>query len=176
MARIAKDNKIEQHIIDQYEKPTVHFGIMSSILQTIAPSKTHNSIYKRYQTFYTWSYWEKMLYGGLCPLPEEGACFNEKKNRTIAPKIGLGKDEENIIFDNFDKLHGNSSNEKVGYIWRVLLGFEFVRGFKRAMKKKSGIRMVFRIADGVMNWGNIAFQILFPLMMCFSSMFVPFCY
>ena len=177
LARIATENGVPQSVVDTFVKPTVYFGGITYIVGLLFPVLPSSTIYKRYTLFRSWSYWHRFMYEGFSPLPDPDSVFDQVENSKIMPSTGLSiAAADTIHFLNFDQQFGSAATEKTAYIWRVVVGYEFVAGMKKAFRKKSLPRILFRIADGVTNWGNIIVQVLFPFMICFASMFVPWCY
>jgi hypothetical protein len=117
------------------------------------------------------------LLARYAPLPDLASVFDEDANKKVFPATGIkATAQDAVVFPNFDKLHGHASNDKVRYLARVVFGAEFIAGVKRALKKKSVARFLFRTVDGFTNWANISFQVFFPIMIIFSATFVPICY
>ncbi len=181
ISKIAKENNVDENIVREFEKPVEHFGIVSKTLNYIAPSIAPNTLFKRYEHFYCWSVWEKVLYTGISPLPEMATVFDVETNKNIFPllpgrvKIKVDESHTRVPFENL-AVHHTTSGKTVRYISSVLFGYEFIKGTRLAIKRRSIPRIIFRIADGFLMWLNIFVQTAFPFFIAYCAVAVPVCY
>ena len=103
-ARIAKENNLNRDLITQFEKPLVHFGVLSRIMHKIAPKAAPNTLFQRYTDLYTWSRWHAIMYGGVAKPPPVESIYDKQTNNHISPNdhhVNL-VGEEPVAFQNFD--------------------------------------------------------------------------
>jgi len=161
-------NKNNVNAIDEYEKPTVYFGIIETIMGYFGFA---SPVFMNFRSYRTWSRWSKILF--LARVPELDDLFEVDKNGDSVLSCTLADIEptKETNFANFYPEEEGLSRKQLFFRHIVdVLCNDLSRGLRNSLRRGQDfpfVRIIFHIIDaGVQIFGYL-FQLLFPVWLSF---------
>jgi hypothetical protein len=139
-------------------------------------------VLRRFESFHTWSRWEKVLFMSPCTNVVDGAEKIYRPPRlasTIAEEALALTDNPTVKDAYLNDTYESDMDVYTRFILDIIAVMTFktmFRSLHNAIKQRSPIGFIFRLVDGIFEWFAYLYLMIFPLTLIGSAILLFVCY